>query len=261
MGNPKLNFNQDQKEVVEREIKQAYSSMATLLEWVKDDSLSEDMKETLPKLVDNYMNTVKETIGFTGKESEREKEMTESIGQYYQKQINDLEKALESQQSISSIAANVELAFKKIDKWWDVEGFNFIKERSITAGGIAKLELGFMIDSFTSRYSKTPSSDKEKLKTKVEYLMEQGFTFTPKRRGYGLDLIDNDNNRNLLEVMIKKAFPSARIWSFNNLLRRTNKEDDDHFILRSVEMTVIDLGDIEALEVEEKYFLFDEDDE
>lgn len=261
MGNPKLKFNEDQKAVVEREIRNAYSSMATLLEWVKGDSLSEDMKETLPKLVDNYMRTVKETIGFTGEESEREKEMTESIGQYYQRQIKDLEKALESQQSISSITANAELAFKKIDKWWDIEGFHFIKERSITGGGAAKLELGFMLDSFTSSYSKTPASDKEKLKTKVEYLMEQGFAFTPKRRGYGLDLIDNDNNRQLLEAMIKKAFPSAMIWSFHNHLRRTNKEEDNHFILRSVEMTIVDLVDIEALEVEEKYFLFDEDDE
>ncbi|MEK3976081.1 hypothetical protein [Psychrobacillus sp. FSL K6-1267] len=261
MDNAKMKFTEDQKAVVEREIKQAYSAMATLLEWVKTDSLREDMKEALPSLVDSYMKTVKETIGFTGEESEREKEMTESIGQYYQKQINDLEKALESQQSVSSISAIVKVAFERIEKWWDIEGFNYIREKEITAGGIVKLELGFMLDSFTSYYSTTPVSDKEQLKTKVQYLTDQGFEFTPKKRGYGLDLIDNDNNRKLLEKVIKTAFPSARVWSYTNHLRSTNNEQDDRFILRGVEMTIIDLSDIENLQIEEKTFLFDEDDE
>lgn len=255
----KLAFNEDQKAVVEREIKSAYSAMATLLEWVKTDSLDEEMKETLPNLVESYMKNVKETIGFTGEESEREKEMTESIGQYYQKQIKDLEQALEKQQPISSISANVKLAFDKIDKWWGIEGFNYIREKRITDGGVARFELGFMLDSFTSRYSNTPVSDKEVLKTKVQYLKDKGFQFTPKKRGYGLDLIDNDNNRKLLEQLIKKAFPSANIWSFENHLRRTNKEKDDYFIIRSVEVTIFDLSDIESLEVEEKYFSFDEE--
>jgi hypothetical protein len=235
--------------------------MAQLLEWVKTDSLREEFKEILLKLVDGYMKTVKETVGFTGEESEREKEMTESIGQYYQKQINDLQQALENQKSISSISANAELAFKKIDKWWDIEGFNYIRERQITAGGVVKLELGFMLDSFTSSYSKTPISDKDELKTKVQYLKDKGFQFTPKKRGYGLDLISNDNNQKLLEKLIKEAFPSARIWSFNNHLRHTNNEKDDYFILRGVEITILELSDIESLKIEERNFLVDEDEE
>lgn len=256
----KLTFNEDQKAVVEREIRSAYSAMATLLDWVKKDSLDVEMKETLPNLVDSYLRTVKETIGFTGEESERHKEMKESIGLYYQKQIKDLEQALENQQPISSIAANVKIAFDKIDKWWDIEGFNYIKDKRVTDGGVARFELGFMLDSFTSRYSKTPVSDKENLKTKVQYLMDKGFQFTPKKRGYGLDLIDNDNNRKLLEQLIKKAFPSANIWSFENHLRRTNNEMDNYFIIKGVEVTIFDLSDIESLVIEEKYFLEDEED-
>lgn len=210
----KITFNENQKAVVEREIQSAYTSMATLLEWIKTDSLSQDMKETLPKLIDGYMRTVKETIGFTGEESLHEKEMTKAVLKQYYKQIKELEKALENTQSISSISANVEIAFNKIEKWWDVEGFNYIKEKQITTGGTVKLVLGFMLSSSTSRYSKTPISDKEQLITKVQYLMDKGFEFTPKQRGYDLGLIDNDNNRKLLETLIKKAFPSCKIWSY-----------------------------------------------
>lgn len=257
----KVVLNEDQKAVVEREVKSTYSALSTLFDWVKSDSLTTEMKETLPKLVDGYMQVIKETIGFTGEESEREKEMTESIGQYYQKQINDLQQALEQQQSISSISANATIAFKKIDKWWDIEGFDYIREKSITAGGNVLLELGFMMDSFTSRYSKTPVSDKEILKTKVQYLIEKGFEFTPKKRGYGLDVVDNDNNRKLLMALVKQAFPTAKIYKFENHLRRTDNEKDDYFILRSVEVIIYDLNEVENLEVEEKYFSFNEDDE
>lgn len=259
----KIILNEDQKAVVEREIKSTYGALSTLLEWVKNDTLTEEMKETLPKLVDGYMKTVKETIGFTGEESEREKEMTESVGQYYQKKITDLEKALENQHSISGISANAELAFKKIDKWWDIEGFEYIRERKITSQGVVELELGFMLDSFTSSYSKTPVTDKEESKTKVQYLVDKGFQFAPKTRGRGdcPDVVDNDHNRDLLITMIKDAFPSARVLKFNNFLNRTNKEENDCFILRGIEIIISELSDIENLEIEEKHFLIDKGDE
>jgi len=261
MKEQKLVFNADQKAVLEREIKSTYSALATLLDWVQKDSLTVEMKETMPSLVDSYMGNVKETIGFTGEESEREKEIKESIGEHYQKEVKELQQALANQSSIAGISAIVKLAFEKIDKWWDIEGFEYIPEKSITTNGNVELELGFMIDSLTSRYSKTPVSDKEMLKTKVQYLTEKGFKFTPKKRGYGLDVIDNDNNRKLIIEMIKQAFPTAKVFSFSNYLRRTNKEQDDYLVLRGVEVMIYDLNEIEALEVEEKYFIINEDDE
>lgn len=260
MENAKVILTEDQKAVVERELKSAFDSMAMLLQWIKDGSLREDMKETLPNLIDGFMKTVKETIGFTGEESEREKEMNESIGQYFQKQIKDLEVALESQNSISSISANVEHAFRKIDKWWDIEGFEYIRKKQITGGGIMKFELGFSLDSFTSNYSKTPVTDKESLKTKIQYLMDEGFEFTPKKRGYRLEVIDNDNNRKILIKMIKDAFPSAKIWKFNNHLRLMRDEQESFLIIRGVEVTIPELNDVENLEIGEKYFLINEDD-
>lgn len=261
MAEQKLILDADKKAVVEREIKSTYSALATLLDWVQNDSLTIGMRETLPNLVDSYMRNVKESIGFTGEESDQEKEIKESIGQHYQKEIKELQQALANQNSITGISATAKLAFDKIDKWWDIEGFDYIREKSITAGGTIKLELGFMIDSLSSRYSKTPESDKELLKTKVQYLAEKGFQFTPKKRGYGLDVIDNDNNRILLQQLIKEAFPSARVWKFENHIRRTNDEKDDYFVIRSVEITIMELSDIEHLEIKEKYFLINEDDE
>lgn len=259
MTSEKVVLDADQKAVVEREIKSAYSALSTLLDWVKNDKLTVEMKEMLPGLVDSYMKEVKEVIGFTGDESERQKEMNESIGQYYQNEIRELKQSLANQNSIAGISANVKLAFEKIDKWWDIEGFNYIRKKAISANGCVDLEFGFVMDSLTSRFSKTPVSDNEILKTKAQYLTEKGFQFAPKIRGYGLDVIDNDKNRELLIEMVKQAFPTAKILAFSQYLRRTNNEKDDCYVLKGVEVKIYDLNDIETLEVKEKYFLFDKD--
>jgi len=258
MENTKLAFTSDQKAVVEREVKNAYSTMATLLEWVESDSLTGDMRETLPNLIEGYLKTIKDAIGFTGEESERMKELNKSMGQYLEEQIKDLEKALENHDSIGAISANVKQAFKKVNKWWDIEGFEYIRKEKISSGGTMQLELGFSLDSFTSYYSTTPITDKEAVKTKVQYLMEKGFQFAPKKRGFGSEILDNDNNRALLIEIIKEAFPSARITRFDNRLRLTNDVKDDCFTIIGVEVIVMNLLDVEKLHVEEKKFLFDE---
>lgn len=259
MENTKLVLNADEKAVVERELNLAYGSMSTLLDWVKTDKLTEEMKESLPSIVDSCMNSVKTAIGYTGKESERSKEMSESIGQYYQRQINDLEKALSSQNSIGSLAANTKLVFDKIDKWWDIEGFNYTSDKNIAESGMVNISLGFMLNSFANRYSATPVTDKAEAQTKVQYLEDKGFEFTPRDNGHDLDLLDNDANRKRLDQLVKSAFPSAKIWSFTNRLRRTNNEADDHFIIRSIDVSIFDLSDVEALVIEEKEFLLEED--
>ncbi|MBG9730736.1 hypothetical protein ABD87_14630 [Lysinibacillus sphaericus] len=254
-------FTEDQKAVTEREIKGAYGALSMLLELVQKDNLNDEMKETLPNLIESRLNTIKEVIGFTGEETESVKEMHQSLVQYQQKQIEDLKKALSNQNSIESISATVKMALDKIDKWWDIEGFEYIREKSITANGNISLKFGIMLDSFTSQYSTTPVTNKHNLQTKVQYLIDKGFQFTPKKRGYELDLIDNDKNRALVIELIKNAFPSARISEFKNYLRRTNNEKDDYFVLKEIDVMIYDLSDVENLEIQEKFFLLDEDED
>lgn len=254
-----ITYTPDQKAVVRRELESAFGSMATLLDWLESDKLTTDMRESLPNLIDMALNQVKTTIGHTGEESEQVKEMSESIGAMYQRQIDNLQAALREQGSIGSLAANTKMLFGKIDKWWDIEGFNYSSEKSVAESGVICIKLGFMLNSFASRYSTTPISDKENLKTKTQYLRDQGFEFTPSLRGYDLDLLDNDTNRKLLDQLIKTAFPSAKIWSVENRLRRSQTEDDECLIIRSLDVTIQDIADVENLVIEDKQFL--EDDE
>ena len=255
----KIKFSEDQKAVIEREVNGVYEALAMLLHLVKNDNLNEIIKESMPNLIDSHLNTIKESIGFIGGESERTKEIRQSLNRHKQKQIEDLEKALSNQNSIESITATVKVALDKIKKWWDIEGFQYIRDNSITANGYISLKLGISLDTLSSRYSKTPVSDQENLQTKIQYLMDKSFQFTPKKSGYGLDLIDNDKNRTLMKELIKNAFPSAVIFGFQNYFRRTNSEKDDYFVLKEIDVMIYELSDVEKLEIQEKFFLMDMD--
>lgn len=257
MDNKKLTFTEDQKSVVERELKSVLGSMSMLLDSVKKDELTEEMKEMLPKLIDSYFSQIKKTIGYIGEKSEREKEIEESIIESLRKEVEDLEKALKEQDSIASIAANVKMLFEKIKKWWRIEGFNYISECYITENGNVSLKFGFILESFTASYSDTPVTDRKNMMTKLDYLKSKGFEFAKKRRGYGLDIVDNDNNRKLLIEMVQEAFPSAKVFKFNNHLRST--KDLDCFVVRHMEVMIYDLSDIQNLKIKERQFLDDED--
>lgn len=259
MREQKILLNADQKIVVERDIKAAYNALATLSEWAKNDGLNEEMKETLPTVVDGYMNSVKEAIGYTGEKSEREKEMTESIAVYYQKQIKELKAALDDNNSISSIPGNLELAFEKVKKWWNVEGFRYIRKKSLTHNGYMELELGFMLESFFDSMSMTPSKDKQKHQTKIEYIKSKGFQFAPSTGHRDLELLDNDFNRNALSELITEAFPSAKVHSIKNRLQAAGRYEKSDFVITGLEVIIYDLSDIENLVVEEKIFADDDD--
>lgn len=257
MNNKKVILNEDEKAVVEREIKSVFNALSTLMHWVQDDTLTEEMKESIPNIVESSMKKVNEKIGYTGNKSERAKEMEESYISYLQGEVKKLENTLKDSSSMSGLSSNAKLAFDKIKKWWSTEGFYYISEQKITEGGAIVVKFGFMLESFTSFYSDTPETDKKKLQTKKEYLEDQGFQFSKVERA-DKNIIDNDKNRKLLRKLVKEAFPSAEVFSYENNLHRTTKSNDDEYIIRYFDVTISDLSDIDKLVIEDKVFLEDE---
>ena len=243
MNEEMVQFTTDEKAVLEREIKSAYHALSTLLDWVKNDGLNEEMKESLPYLVDSYMSKVKEVLGFTGKESDRSKEMKKAVMMQYQKRIQELEEALKDTAQISGLSETIKVAFNKVNKWWKEEGFGYISEKAITDNGIMKMELQFSLSNFLYTYSDTPESDKDLLNNKIFELKQKGFQFAPKRNGRELEVLDNDNNRSIIMAMVKEAFPTAKVWEFRNVISNPGS----HIILRGVTFGIYDMAEVEAL--------------
>lgn len=257
MDETKVILNTDQKAVVERDVKKVYGTLVQLLNWVNEDALTVEMKETLPSIIDSCMKDVKKAIGWTGEESEREKEMKQSIGHYYEQKVKELEQALAAQNSIAGVPANIQLITNRIEKWWKVAGCNYVKDIFIRKTGKIEVHFGFSFSPLMTSYSETPVTDQVKAKTKIEYLEEKGFQFVNRKMGQGdVDVIDNDVNRKLLHELITGAFPSAKIYQIENYMRYP---EANTFIIRSMEVIIHDINDVEQLIVPNIDFADDDD--
>lgn len=254
----KIILNENEKKVSLRETRNAVHSLSTLHDFIRNNNLTIEMRETLMSLTDSYVKEIKEIINFTGNPTERIQSLNKSTHELKNKEIQELKDALKKQHTIVGLTSNIKLMFEKIEKWWDIEGFEYIKEKNISSKGYVQLTLGFLLDSFSLEYSKTPVSDEEELKTKVAYLQEKGFVFASKTSGNGYELLDTDNNRLLLEQLIKETFPSAKLYSVRNHYRENRRNNESFFVIRYVELVIYDLNDIEQLKIEEKKFLLDE---
>jgi len=242
-------LNADQKEVVLRRSKDAFFSIKQLNDWVQSDSLSEEMKEALPSLATSYLSDIKKAIGFTGEESDRMKEMTRQLNQSLHNRIAELEKMVDSNNSILSVKQQLHSIDRKINKWWDEKGFNYIQDITFTGGGNIKVVFGIMLDSLSLNYSDTPDTDKNTAKDKVQGFVDDGFMFVQYKHGREKDLIDCDHNRKLLLNLIKSAFPSAKVASFRNHRVMQSGEDKGKFSIRDFEVYIYDYEDIENLVV------------
>lgn len=241
-------LNADQKAVVEKRSKDVFFAIQQLNKWVQSNSLTEDMREALPNLATNHLLAIKEAVGFTGEEPDHLKEMTRAMNQSLHDRIEELEMMLSNQNSLLTVKQQLNAINEKINKWWDEEGFNYIQDITFTGNGTIKVVFGFMLDSSSSlMFSKTPHSDKESLKAKIQSLVDQGFIFAKKDHGNDKDLIDCDQNRELLIKVVMSAFPSAKVISFRNHLFMDKGVDENNYILRDFEVYIYNYEDIENL--------------
>lgn len=240
-------LNEDQKEVVLGRSKDAYFAIKQLNEWIQSDSLSEEMRETLPSLISHHLTDIKKAIGFTGEEPDRFKEMTKALNKAREDRISELEKMVESQNSILVVKQQLKSIGDKINKWWDDQGFNYIKEISFSENGNIKVILGFMLDSLSLRYSDTPASDKKSAKEKIHGFINQGYLFAKSESETDKELIDCDHNRELLTKLIAKSFPSAVVYRWENHRYMEKGPDKDKFYIRYAEAYIYDYSDIENL--------------
>lgn len=253
MENKIIKLSKDEKSIVKREINSIFGSLKALYDWIEEDKLVEDMKENLPKLIDYNLNGVKKAIGYTGELTEREKSIEAAIIADQQQEIDSLKSAVKESNQLSSVCANTISIFEKIKKWWEIEGFEYLQDKKINAGGLVEINFGFMLNSMLSNYSETPETDKENLQTKVEYMKDKGFEFMKD----SLDILDNDNNRHLLMDMMEEAFPSSKVVKFENHCRSRLGSRERIFIIRSFQVIIENIKDVENLDIKEKTFLFE----
>ncbi|PIE91726.1 hypothetical protein CO726_30610 [Bacillus fungorum] len=233
-------LDKDAKAVVTKELESLFFAAKQMYDWVKTDSLTEEMKETLLNLSEHHIAKVSNKVKYNSLSAANLEEKHAAVREANGR-IRDLEEKIANMLPIDGLKEQLEKLSRTIDHWWDDLGFNYVREIQYTKYGNILIEFGFSLDpSFSSRYSDSPLSDAELQQRMIDDLKERGFDFYEEgRRDY--ELIDNDNNRNLLIELLEERFPSMRLREFTNMAATK-----DHRILRlrGVKIIISDLNDI-----------------
>ncbi|WP_019156919.1 hypothetical protein [Robertmurraya massiliosenegalensis] len=234
-------FSEDEKAVLLKALKDIHFANGQLHEWVKKESLTEEMAKTLPSLIENYFSEAAKVLNYKSHLLEEKEERYVEIRRANQR-IRELEEKLGSSRTIDGLGEQLEFLRDKVSKWWNTEGFNHVSEERFTPYGNLRLEFCFMLDHY-GMYSKTPVSDKRNREEHIQHLRDMGFDFADfeKSRSEKLDLIDNQNNRTLLTKMLKNRFPSLEIHKWDN---RSSHSNRDIFVIWHVDAIIRDLADI-----------------
>ncbi|MCD3202853.1 hypothetical protein [Clostridium botulinum] len=240
-----IKLDVDSKEVCLKTLKDISTQLGFMFELIQEDKLSEKMRDTLSNLFEYRMVDISKKTGYDSLSAKVLDEKHKAIREANTK-IHELERKLGSEDLTDKIKEQIKYLTGLVDKWWDIEGFNYIRNIFFRKYGSVEVDLSFSFTDFSTRYSDKPVTDKEKHKSWIEEVKERGFKIE-KCKGYGFVLIDCESNRQMLIDMIKNRFPSADILQFKNynIARRSG---DDVFQIEKLKILITDIRDIKNLE-------------
>lgn len=239
-----ISLDKDAKEVCLSAIKDISSQLSFMYDLIKTNKLDEEMRDTLSNLFEYRMRDISKKTGYDGLSTKVVEEKHKAIREANLK-IRELEKQIGSEDLTDKIQPQIKYLSELISKWWDIEGFNYIREMNFGRYGVLEVELGFSFNDFSSRYSDKPVTKKEQHKTWIEEVKERGFAVAHKK-GDGYMLVDCESNRQLLISMIKNKFPSAKITKIENY--RILGSDEMLFQIRGLTLIIKDIREIKNLE-------------
>lgn len=241
MEESKVIFNEDQKAVLLKAVKDLHSASGQLYHWIKEDSLTEEMSKILPSLIESYFSEAAKLLNYESHLlAEKERRYTEL--RKANETIRELNEKLGSTKPIDGLAEQLEYLRDKVRDWWSLEGFNHISDDHFSPYGGFKARFCFMLNS-SRVLSRTPKTDKKKKKDHIQHLRDMGFIFHDESKDSyeKLHLIDNETNRKLLLKMLKQRFPSIEVHSWTN---RSAYGKSDVFTIWDFDAHIYDLKDI-----------------
>lgn len=208
-----INLSEDSKVVCLKSLKDINGQLGFMFDLIKKNGLTEEMRDTLCGLFEFSMSDISKHVGYNGESARKVEERHAQIREANQK-IRELEKKIGSEDLTEKLPAQIKYLADLIEKWWDIDGFNYIKEIFVRPYGSIEVNFGFSFNEFRSMYSDKPVTVKEAFKAWIEEVENKGFKLYKER--HDIELLDNDENRKLVTDLIKKRFPSADIIEWNN---------------------------------------------
>ena len=208
----------DEKKILEKESQTMLFTMNTLLKKIKDESLTDEIRNTMLGLIEMQYSKVCDLLDFDSETRHQLDDRFSSSKKTYQR-IEELEKKLAN----GSIDDKIPFVLKdkegRIRDWWNNLSFRHVEDVHFYPQ-YTKIELGFMIS--TPFLSDTPVTDKQVFEEQLESYKEKGMTIT--KGPIGLEMMDTKINQSILEDMVKSRFPSGTIEEIIRIPSCGNKE-------------------------------------
>jgi hypothetical protein len=144
-------------------------------------------------------------------------------------------------QPLDGLSEKVKLVLDEIDRWWDVEGFGYIREMSIQRYGQIALDLSFTIHEHNFRMYDNPVTKKREEIDHLQYLRDKGFVLVDDEGSYSL--ADCESNRAIVKDMILQRFPSARFYKWESHCASKPGDQDYIWSLKVFIPNMLDVSD------------------
>lgn len=236
-----VNLNADQQAVLRKALSTCCSGLQTLHEFATKGILDAELCRNVLTTTEHELSNVSKIVGVeidSTAKIERRHEKIRSANM----RIHELEAQLGAAVGPAHIQKGMERLKKRLDSWWDLEGFGFITDAKFNSYG--NCEVTFSCSLFGSNFgmfSATPVSDKERYALWVADLRARGFVLMNSRHEKNV-VVDSDANRTALGQLFGLRLPSAHIASYTN-----HGNSEGMFSMRDVQVIIRDLADIEAL--------------
>ena len=240
----KVKLKNDNKEIVNKEIKSIYSKLSFLNELVNNDKLTDNMIEVLCGRIEMSLADLSTAIGYDGDTSKKVEERFKESKEL-RNIISDLEKKLESKDIVDKIPSQLSNLTDTLKEWWKLEGFNYVHNITYSSYGIVDVDFGFNFENFATIYSSNPSLEKEKHEKWIKSLEDKGYLLLKNENGKVMGLLDCDTNRNLLLDILNKRFPT---FVLNKIETNLNYTLRNKLEFKSISISIKDLSEIKKLE-------------
>jgi hypothetical protein len=220
-----IEIQEQEKYVLIHKANSLLSQIKLFISQIKNNDIGVEDSHQLLKDIENVFCDL---CSFLQYDSNFDNDKFRYLHDYTDRQLLILEEKLKQQEQNNNSSENellnvpeqIKYLAKKLNHFWDEQGFNYIRSIKITEYGSADIEFAFAAD--LARFnSDKPISSKEIVQTNIENLKNKGYVFCTNDK----DLLDCDTNKNLLTHLFKEFLPSATIWEWNTYVNGKNRDE------------------------------------
>lgn len=236
-----VTLNADQKAVALKKVRDTISALGHLGNLIETESLEVGHGLNVLHVAEYSLADISKLTKIET-DSAAERERRHAQLRAANMRVHELERQMGEAAGVAHVQMGIRDLGKKLNSWWDLEGFGHISSIRFTDYGNCEVVFSCML---FGRYhiidSPTPLSDKERKALWLKSLEERGFLLCddPDEKDH---IQDCDATREALCQLFASRLPSAKVIEFTNHRSRLRG-----FHLRDVKVFIYNLEDIVQL--------------